>query len=55
VVQYTTMAGAMAAIEGMRHVSELVVYDLQSLQRSLIDDATPSAAAPGQESLPESA
>jgi carbamoyl-phosphate synthase large subunit len=35
VVQYTTIAGALAAIEGMRHLSELVVYDLQGLQRSL--------------------
>jgi carbamoyl-phosphate synthase large subunit len=35
VIQYTTMAGAMAAVEGMRHMSELVVYDLQGLQQSL--------------------
>ena len=35
VVQYTTIAGALAAVEGMRHLGELTVYDLQSLQRSL--------------------
>ena len=45
VVQYTTMAGAMAAVEGMRHVSELVVYDLQSLQRSLTKEPHSTGAA----------
>ncbi len=35
VPQYTTIAGALAAVEGMRHEEELHVYDLQGLQRSL--------------------
>jgi carbamoyl-phosphate synthase large subunit len=35
VTLYTTIAGATAAVEGMRHVDELVVYDLQGLHRSL--------------------
>ena len=35
VTQYTTVAGAIAAVEGMRHVAGLHVYDLQGLHRSL--------------------
>jgi carbamoyl-phosphate synthase large subunit len=35
VTQYTTIAGAVAAVEGMRHVDELTVYDLQGLHRGL--------------------
>ena len=35
VTQYTTIAGAVAAVEGMRHVDEIRVYDLQGLHRSL--------------------
>ncbi len=32
---FTTIAGAEAAVEGMRHLDELRVYDLQSLHKSL--------------------
>jgi len=32
---YTTVAGGRAAVEGMRHLAELQVYDLQSLHRRL--------------------
>ncbi|MBY0572241.1 MAG: carbamoyl-phosphate synthase large subunit, partial [Undibacterium sp.] len=32
---YTTIAGAEAAVEGMRHLEELHVYDLQGLHKSL--------------------
>jgi carbamoyl-phosphate synthase large subunit len=35
VVTYTTIAGAEAAIEGMRHLDELRVYDLQGLHKTL--------------------
>lgn len=35
VVTYTTIAGAEAAIEGMRHLAELQVYDLQGLHKAL--------------------
>jgi carbamoyl-phosphate synthase large subunit len=35
VVTYTTIAGAEAAVEGMRHLDELRVYDLQGLHKSL--------------------
>ncbi len=35
VPQYTTISGALAAVEGMRHDEELNVYDLQGLHRSL--------------------
>jgi carbamoyl-phosphate synthase large subunit len=35
VTQYTTIAGAVAAVEGMRQGDELTVYDLQGLQRGL--------------------
>ena len=31
----TTIAGAEAAVEGMRHLNELHVYDLQGLHKSL--------------------
>ena len=41
VTQYTTIAGALAAVEGMRLMQErgddLSVYDLQGLHRSLAD------------------
>ncbi|NDI84281.1 carbamoyl-phosphate synthase large subunit [Undibacterium crateris] len=32
---FTTIAGAEAAVEGMRHLNELHVYDLQGLHKSL--------------------
>ena len=32
---YTTIAGAEAAVEGMRHLNELNVYDLQGLHKTL--------------------
>ncbi|HWJ93946.1 MAG TPA: carbamoyl-phosphate synthase large subunit, partial [Telluria sp.] len=35
VVTYTTIAGAEAAIEGMRQLAELQVYDLQGLHKAL--------------------
>jgi carbamoyl-phosphate synthase large subunit len=35
VTYYTTIAGALAAIEGMRHVSGLEVYPLQALHETL--------------------
>jgi len=35
VPQYTTIAGALAAVQGMRHMDELRVYDLQGLHGSL--------------------
>ncbi|CAN5790527.1 carbamoyl-phosphate synthase large subunit [soil metagenome] len=34
-VTYTTIAGAEAAVEGMRHMNELHVYDLQGLHKTL--------------------
>ena len=35
VVTYTTIAGAEAAIQGMRHLNEIRVYDLQGLHNTL--------------------
>ncbi len=35
VTVYTTIAGAWAAVEGMRHMHALEVYDVQTLHRSL--------------------
>ena len=35
ITYYTTIAGALAAVEGMRHVQGLEVYSLQALHRSL--------------------
>jgi carbamoyl-phosphate synthase large subunit len=35
VTTYTTIAGAEAAVEGMRHLEELNVYDLQGLHKTL--------------------
>jgi carbamoyl-phosphate synthase large subunit len=35
VTTYTTIAGAEAAVEGMAHLDELHVYDLQSMHASL--------------------
>jgi carbamoyl-phosphate synthase large subunit len=35
VTYYTTMAGGRAAVEGMKHLDRLDVYDLQSLHRRL--------------------
>ncbi len=32
---FTTIAGAEAAVEGMRHLNELSVYDLQGLHKTL--------------------
>jgi carbamoyl-phosphate synthase large subunit len=37
VTYYTTMAGGRAAIEGMKHLDHLEVYDLQGLHRTLTD------------------
>ncbi|KAF3999367.1 carbamoyl-phosphate synthase large subunit [Glaciimonas immobilis] len=34
-VTYTTIAGAEAAVQGMRHLDELNVYDLQGLHKTL--------------------
>jgi carbamoyl-phosphate synthase large subunit len=35
VTTYTTIAGAEAAVEGIRHLDELRVYDLQGLHKTL--------------------
>ncbi|HTT13600.1 MAG TPA: carbamoyl-phosphate synthase large subunit [Burkholderiaceae bacterium] len=35
VTYYTTIAGGRAAVEGMRHLQDLEVYDLQSLHKQL--------------------
>ena len=35
VTYYTTISGGRAAVEGMRHLQELAVYDLQGLHRTL--------------------
>jgi carbamoyl-phosphate synthase large subunit len=35
VTTYTTIAGAEAAVEGMAHLNELHVYDLQGLHQTL--------------------
>jgi carbamoyl-phosphate synthase large subunit len=35
VTYYTTISGGRAAVEGMRHLHELAVYDLQGLHRAL--------------------
>jgi carbamoyl-phosphate synthase large subunit len=35
VTTYTTIAGAEAAVEGMRHLDEVHVYDLQGLHKTL--------------------
>ncbi len=35
VTTFTTIAGAAAAVEGMRHLDELKVYDLQGLHKTL--------------------
>jgi carbamoyl-phosphate synthase large subunit len=35
ITYYTTIAGALAAVQGMRHVQGLEVYSLQALHRSL--------------------
>ena len=35
VTTYTTIAGAEAAVEGIRHLDELQVYDLQGLHKAL--------------------
>jgi carbamoyl-phosphate synthase large subunit len=35
VTTYTTIAGAEAAVEGMRHLDEIHVYDLQGLHKTL--------------------
>jgi carbamoyl-phosphate synthase large subunit len=32
---YTTVAGGRAAVEGMKHLAQLRVYDLQGLHRTL--------------------
>jgi carbamoyl-phosphate synthase large subunit len=38
VTYYTTVAGGRAAVEGMRHLAALEVYDLQSLHREAAAD-----------------
>lgn len=35
VTTYTTIAGAEAAVEGMLHLKELDIYDLQGLHKTL--------------------
>jgi carbamoyl-phosphate synthase large subunit len=35
VTTYTTIAGAEAAVEGIRYIDELRVYDLQGLHKTL--------------------
>ena len=35
ITYYTTIAGAKAACVGMQHISELKVYDLQSLHKQI--------------------
>ena len=35
VTTYTTIAGAEAAVQGMRHLDEIHVYDLQGLHKTL--------------------
>jgi carbamoyl-phosphate synthase large subunit len=35
VTTYTTIAGAEAAVAGIRHLDELQVYDLQGLHKTL--------------------
>jgi len=35
VTTFTTIAGAEAAVQGMRHLDALDVYDLQGLHKSL--------------------
>jgi len=35
VTTYTTIAGAEAAVEGIRHIEQLQVYDLQGLHKTL--------------------
>jgi len=50
VTYYTTIAGGRAAVEGMRHLSSIEVYDLQSLHRwigaATADKACQGGAAP---------
>jgi carbamoyl-phosphate synthase large subunit len=41
VTYYTTIAGGRAAVEGMRHLAALEVYDLQSLHRKMRRPAGP--------------
>jgi carbamoyl-phosphate synthase large subunit len=41
VTYYTTMAGGRAAIEGMKHLDHLEVYDLQGLHRRLQSSEAP--------------
>ena len=40
ITYYTTIAGARAAVEGMRHLDTLEVYSVQSLHRKLAEAAT---------------
>jgi len=44
VTYYTTMAGARAACVGMQHLSELNIYDLQTLHKRLTDQAIKGSA-----------
>jgi carbamoyl-phosphate synthase large subunit len=44
---YTTIAGGRAAVEGMRYLSALEVYDLQSLHRQVRDMGRSPALASG--------
>jgi carbamoyl-phosphate synthase large subunit len=45
VTYYTTIAGGRAAIEGMKHLANLEVYDVQGLHRSLARPAPREEAA----------
>jgi carbamoyl-phosphate synthase large subunit len=44
VTYYTTIAGGRAAIEGMKHLASLEVYDVQGLHRSLAERAPQQVA-----------
>jgi len=44
VTYYTTIAGGRAAIEGMKHLASLEVYDVQGLHRSLARNAAQKEA-----------
>jgi carbamoyl-phosphate synthase large subunit len=40
VTYYTTISGGRAAVEGMRHLQELAVYDLQGLHGTLASESS---------------
>jgi carbamoyl-phosphate synthase large subunit len=37
VTAYTTIAGAWAAVEGMRYMDKLAVYDVQGMHKALAE------------------